>query len=184
VTVLAPLVWRPSPNYSSRRGTRVTHLVWHATAGAYLPSLRWLCTPTLYHPDGSVKSGPDASCHSMVREDGGEVAQLVKLAEKAWHAATWNAFTVGVEHASEGAGFASHAQMLESARLFAWLCHHHGIPPIDGLHRPHGIVRHRSLGHAGGGHSDGPSDQVWFHEYLPAVHAELVRGGFRKVYLR
>lgn len=184
MTVLAPLVQRPSPNHSSRRGVRVTHLVWHATAGAYEPSIRWLDMPTHYNPNGTVKSGPDASCHSMVREDGRQVAQLVRLADKAWHAAAWNAFSVGVEHASLGAGFASHAQLLESARLFAWLCHRYGIPPIDGLHRARGIVRHRSLGAAGGGHSDGPTDQIWFHEYLPAIHAELERGGFRKDYLR
>lgn len=173
MTVLAPLVWRPSPNHSSRRGVAVTHLTWHATAGAYGPSLRWLRDPAA-----------DASCHLMLREDGGEVAQLVALSEKAWHAVSWNAFTVGVEHASHGAGFSSHAQLLESARAFAWLCKRYGIPPVHGLHRARGIVRHRDLGTAGGGHSDGPSDAVWFHEYLPAVHAELERGGFRTKWAR
>jgi N-acetyl-anhydromuramyl-L-alanine amidase AmpD len=183
--VLAPLVWKPSPNRSSRNGHAITHLLWHATAGAYGPSLRWLCTPTHYDAHGNVTSGPDASCHLMVREDGAEVSQLVKLHEKAWHAfPTWNLCSVGVEHASLGAGFATHAQLLESARLFGWLCHHLGIPPVHGLHRPRGIVRHRDLGAAGGGHRDGPSDAVWFHEYLPAVQHELARGGFRKEYAR
>jgi N-acetyl-anhydromuramyl-L-alanine amidase AmpD len=156
--------------------------VWHATAGHYAPSITWLCTPTTYNPDGSVKSGPDASAHLVTREDGAEVTQLVKLAAKAWHAEAWNAFSVGVEHASMGAGFASSAQLAQSARVFAWLCHLYGIPPVFGLHRPRGIVRHRDLGAAGGGHGDGPSDQVWFHEYLPLVQHELARGGFRKVW--
>lgn len=168
---LAPLVQRRSPNYSTRHGATVTHLVWHATAGKYAPSISWLCNPAA-----------DASAHLVVREDGGEVTQLVHLAKKAWHAAAWNAFTVAVEHASLGRGFASSVQLAESARLFAWLCHRYGLPPVYGLHRPRGLVRHRDLGIAGGGHTDGPTDQVWFHEYLPLVQHELVRGGFRKTW--
>jgi len=148
---------------------QITHLVWHATAGAYAPSISWLCNPA-----------SQASAALVVREDGAEATQLVHLAAKAWHAVAWNGFSVGVEHASRGAGFASHAQLVESARVFGWLCHKLGIPPVFGLHRPKGIVRHRDLGVAGGGHSDGPSDQVWFHEYLPAVQHELELGGFRK----
>jgi len=180
---LAPLVQRQSPNYSSRRGRQVTHLVWHSTIGAYAGAVRWLCTPTVYNADGSVRSGPDASAHCVVREDGGETTQLVPLAQKAWHAEAWNGFSVGVEHASLTQGFASAQQMMQSARLFAWLCNHFRIPPLDGLHRPSGIVMHRELGVAGGGHHDGPDDQVW-HEYLQLVQHELARGGFRKAYLR
>jgi len=179
---LAPLVQHRSPNQSSRNGRTITHLLWHSTAGAYAGAISWLCTPTRYNPDGSVRSGPDASAHLVLREDGEQASQLVHLAAKAWHAEAWNAFSVGVEHASLGRGFASHAQLLESARIFAWLCHREGIPPLFGLHRPRGLVRHHDLGVAGGGHSDGPSDQVWFHEYLPAVQRELVRGGFRKTW--
>lgn len=180
--VLAPLVQRRSPNFSSRGGRAITHLVWHATAGAYAGAIAWLCTPTTYNADGSVRSGPDASAHAVVREDGGEVTQLVRLADKAWHAEAWNAFSIGVEHASLGRGFASHAQMAESARVFGWLCNRYSIPPLDGLHRPRGIVYHRELGVAGGSHYDGPSALVWA-EFLHLVHEELVRGGFRKDYL-
>jgi hypothetical protein len=171
MTVLAPLVQRKTPNQSSRRGTAITHLVWHATAGDYHPSVEWLCNPAA-----------DASAHLVIREDGGEATQLVHLAQKAWHAVAANGYSVGVEHASRGAGFSSHAQLLESARVFGWLCWHLGIPPVFGLHRPKGIVRHRDLGLAGGGHSDGPPDHRWFTEYLPAVQNELARGGFRKVW--
>jgi hypothetical protein len=118
----------------------------------------------------------------VLREDGGEATQLVHLAAKAWHAVGWNGFSVGVEHASLGQGFASSEQMARSARVFAWLCWHLAIPPVMGLHRPRGIVRHRDLGIAGGGHSDGPNDYTWFSVYLPAVQRELARGGFRKTW--
>ena len=169
--VLPQLVQRKTPNQSSRNGQAVTHLVWHATACHYAPSISWLCNPLA-----------QASAHLVIREDGGEATQLVHLAQKAWHAVAWNGFSVGVEHASLGAGFASHEQLLISARVFGWLCWHLEIPPVFGLHKPRGIVRHRDLGIVGGGHSDGPSDQVWFHEYLPAVQAEVTRGGFRKTW--
>src|SRR5690349_5443306 len=106
MTVLAPLVQRKTPNQSSRNGTAVTHLVWHATAGHYAPSVSWLRNPLA-----------QASAHLVIREDGGEVTQLVHLAEKAWHCVTWNPFTVGVEHASLGAGFTGRAQEEESARV-------------------------------------------------------------------
>ena len=169
--VLPPLVHRKTPNQSSRNGAHVTHIVWHATAGPYLPSIAWLCNPAA-----------QASAHLVLREDGAECTQLVRLELKAWHAVAWNGFSVGVEHASLGRGFASSGQLRRSARVFGWLCHHLGISPVYGLHRASGIVRHRDLGVAGGNHSDGPSDQVWFHEYLPAVQHEYTAGGYRKTW--
>jgi len=169
--VLPPLEQRRSPNQSDRHGTAITHLVWHATAGHYAPSLEWLCDPAA-----------QASAHLVLREDGGAATQLVALEQKAWHAAGWNPFTVGIEHASLTAGFSSAAQQARSQRVFGWLCFHLKIPPVFGLGRPAGIVRHRDLGLAGGGHADGPPDAVWFGEFLPGVHAELTRGGYRLVW--
>lgn len=171
VTVLPPLIQHPSPNQSSRNGQGITHLVWHATVGHYEPSVVWLCNPAA-----------QASAHLVIREDGGEATQLVHLPEKAWHAVAWNGFSVGVEHASLGQGFASSEQERVSARVFGWLCHTLDIPPVHGIGKPRGIVRHRDLGVAGGGHYDGPSDAVWFKVYLPAVQRELARGGFRKTW--
>ena len=170
-TVLAPLVQRKTPNQATRTEA-ITHLVWHATAGHYAPSISWLCNPL-----------SEASAHLVVREDGGEVTQLVHLAAEAWHAFPyWNPRTVGIEHASTGAGFTGRMQEQESARIFAWLCWHLNIPPVHGVDRPRGIVRHRDLGAAGGGHGDGPTDATWFGVFLPGVQAELTRGGFRKVW--
>ena len=166
--VLAPLAQHPSPNYSTRAGEAVRLLVWHSTIGGYAGSIAWLCNPAA-----------QASAHLVIREDGGEASQLVRLAEKAWHAVQANPYSVGVEHASMSQGFHGPAQEAESARVFAWLCHRYGIPPLDGAASLRGIVRHRSLGAMGGGHSDGPTDQEW-HRFLGRVHSELVRGGFRK----
>lgn len=172
-TVLSPLVWAPSPNFSARpAGATIRRIVWHATAGPYAGSVSWLRNPEA-----------EASAHLVIREDGGQVSQLVELHEKAWHAVAANPDSIGVEHASLHRGFASDAQMQESARVIAWLCRHYRIPPLDATHRPSGIVRHRLLGVAGGGHSDGPGDTVW-HHYLGLVAGELDRGGFRDKWAR
>lgn len=171
--VLAPLVWRPSPNHSARPpGTVIRRLVWHSTAGPYEGSCSWLCNPTA-----------DASAHLVIREDGGEVTQLVALHAKAWHAESANVDSIGLEHASLGRGFATVAQRDESARVAAWICNLYRIPPVDATHRRSGLVRHRSLGAAGGGHSDGPDAAGWL-DYLERVADELDRGGFRKTWAR
>lgn len=169
-TPLPPLAAATTPNQSARKYGPPRFLVWHATAGAYAPSIRWLENPE-----------SKASAHLVIREDGRAATQLVALERKAWHAFEyWNERAVGVEHASTGRGFTGREQAERSARVFAWLCHVLRIPPVHGIGREAGIVRHRDLGAAGGGHEDGPTDATWFGWYLPRVAAELERGGFRK----
>jgi N-acetylmuramoyl-L-alanine amidase CwlA len=172
-TVLAPLVQKRSPNQSSRHGQRIDLIVWHETAGAYRGAVSWLCDPR-----------SDASAHLVVREDGREVTQLVPLANKAWHAAAFNPMSVGVEHANVTAkGYATEDELRESARIFAWLCWHLGIPARwapNGKGR--GVVRHLELGTLGGGHTScGPFDDGWRH-FLALLAEETHRGGFRKTW--
>jgi N-acetyl-anhydromuramyl-L-alanine amidase AmpD len=173
--VLPELHWRESPNRSSRHGEHVRLLVWHETAGAYAGSVSWLCNPKA-----------DASAHLVIREDGQAATQLVPLAEKAWHAAAANPYSVGVEHANVTAkGYATEHQLHVSARIFGWLCLHYGIPPRwarGGV--GHGICRHLDLGQAGGGHlSCGPGLHDW-ERFLAMVHHEIERGGYRSDWAR
>jgi N-acetyl-anhydromuramyl-L-alanine amidase AmpD len=147
--------------------------VWHETAGAYKGSVDWLCN-----------TASDASAHLVVREDGGEVTQLVHLSEKAWHAEAYNARSVGVEHANVTAkGYATVAQLAESARIFGWLCLRLGVPPRwarAGVGP--GVCRHADLGVAGGGHLQcGPDLSGWLR-FLDLLHAEIKRGGYRKTW--
>ena len=170
-TTLPPLAWQPSPNHGGP--ITPTHIVWHSTGGSYTGAVSWLCNPRA-----------DASAHLVLREDGRAATQLVELESEAWHAYPyWNSVAIGVEHASLTRGFASLEQIAESARVFAWLCHRFDIPPLDGLHRPRGIVYHRELGVSGGGHFDGPDPSTW-SRFLELVHVELARGGFRKTWAR
>ena len=133
---------------------------------------------------GRVISGPDASAHLVVREDGGECTQLVKFSEKAWHAASFNPQSVGVEHANVTAkGYATEAQLEVSARIFGWLCLHLNVPPRwsrDG-YSP-GVTRHMDLGQVGGGHTScGPDLSGWLR-FLDLLHAEIKRGDYRKTW--
>jgi len=131
-----PAIWRPSPNYNSRNGYPVSLVVIHSCEGNYAGCWGWL-----------VQSAAQASAHYVVKEDGGEISQLVTEANRAWHvAATYdcaraggaqcnltgvstNNFAVGIEHA----GFASQSSwstgIIEaSAKLTCDITQSHGIP--------------------------------------------------------
>jgi N-acetyl-anhydromuramyl-L-alanine amidase AmpD len=134
----AASIWRPSPNFNSRpagsAGTPVMVII-HSCEGAYSGCWGWLV-----NPDSGV------SAHYVVREDGGEISQLVAEANRAWHiGASYNCslngnvecarngtssnnFTIGIEHA----GFASQAswptnQIEASAKLVCDISKDRGI---------------------------------------------------------
>ncbi|HEU0015132.1 MAG TPA: N-acetylmuramoyl-L-alanine amidase [Longimicrobium sp.] len=132
-------IWRPSPNYNARPAGdigQVHMVIIHTCEGSYTSCWSWL-----------TNSSAGASAHYVVREDGGEISQLVRESDRAWHiAATYdcslnsshecwrngyssNHFTVGIEHG----GFASQtsfpvAQIDASARLSCDISKAHGIP--------------------------------------------------------
>ncbi len=132
-------VWRPSPNFDDRSGgtTGDVHMVIvHTCEGGYASCWSWLTNPS---------SG--VSSHYVVDEEGTEISQLVREADRAWHiAATYdcslnhghdcrldgvqsNHFTVGIEHA----GFASQdsfptSQVDASAALVCRISQRTGMP--------------------------------------------------------
>ena len=120
-----PAVWRPSPNFNSRSGTRPQLVIIHTCEGAYSGCWGWLSN-----------SRAGASAHYVVNTTGSEISQLVKESDRAWHIAadyecsrnggqlcglngqSGNSLSVGIEHA----GFASQSswpagQIDASARL-------------------------------------------------------------------
>ena len=56
---LPPLIFKTSPNKSSRHGTAVHLVVVHDTEGGYQGAISWLCNPKA-----------QASAHVVLREDG------------------------------------------------------------------------------------------------------------------
>ncbi|MBA3672060.1 MAG: N-acetylmuramoyl-L-alanine amidase, partial [Gemmatimonadaceae bacterium] len=130
------IIWRPSPNYSSRAGYPVHMVVLHSCEGAYSGCWSYLTT-----------SAAQASAHYVVNGDGSEISKLVYESNKAWHVAAtyycsnnngtdcrWdgvgsNYFTVGIEHS----GYASQTswptgQIASSAQLTCEISKRHDVP--------------------------------------------------------
>ena len=132
-------IWRPSPNFDQRAAdsTGVPHMVIiHTCESNYASCWSWLDNPV-----------SQVSAHYVVNEDGGEISQLVRERDRAWHIAAlydctlnrrhecWlndvqsNHFTVGIEHA----GFASQdsfprTQLERSAALVCDITRDRAIP--------------------------------------------------------
>jgi N-acetyl-anhydromuramyl-L-alanine amidase AmpD len=171
--LLPALLWKPSPNFSARRGMRVDLLVLHDCEGGYEGSIRWF---------GLSESS--VSAHYVVREDGGEATQMVDLADNAWHACTFNRRSVGVEMS----GFASRGfdapLLATTARVFAFLCFHLQIPVrhARGGVGP-GIASHGDLGAAGGGHHDPSDDPSFMERFVRLADDEHRKGDFPEVWV-
>lgn len=149
-------VWCPTANYTRGRAKAVTAIVYHHTDGQprldravkHLQKSR-----ADYAAEGRDKGG--VSAHFLVGQ-GGEIVQLVHLADTAWHASGVNAHTVGIEHIARTPSELSPSdpglkltqpQLAASAALVAWLCARLQMP-VDDAH----IVPHHCI--PGTSHSD------------------------------
>lgn len=134
----AGAVWHPSPNYSSRSAGdvgKIKMVIIHSCEGAYSGCWGWLVNPNA-----------GVSAHYVVKEDGSEISQLVKEANKAWHIgasydcklnsskecqlAGYNAnnFTVGIEHAGFAKQQSWNSNLInQSAKLVCDISKGHGI---------------------------------------------------------
>ena len=85
-------IWKPAPdcNYSQRTDP-VSGVVIHYTEGSYAGCISWF-----QNCDASV------SAHYVIRSSDGQVTQMVREADKAWHARSANAYTIGIEHEAYG----------------------------------------------------------------------------------
>lgn len=81
-----PALWVTSPNYSSRNDT-ISHVAIHTMQGSYSGSISWFQNPS-----------SSASAHYMVRSSDGQVTQMVREYQKAWHARSANPYSIGIEH--------------------------------------------------------------------------------------
>lgn len=172
-----PAIFRSSPNFNSRNGTPVSLVVIHSCEGGYAGCWGWL-----------RNTQAQASAHYVVKEDGGEITQLVTEANRAWHVAaayqcgnaggaqcnrngvSTNTFSVGIEHA----GFASQASwsngIIEaSAKLTCDITKGHNVP----RDRNH-IVSHAQLQPSN--RTDPGPNWPWSH-YIDRVRTHCGDGG-------
>jgi N-acetylmuramoyl-L-alanine amidase len=168
---LPKLIFKPSPNFSARTA-RVDLLVLHDTQGGYAGSIDWF-----------ARKESQVSAHFVCREDGGEVTQMVELADKAWHAMAFNSRSVGWEMAGYAAKGYSDVLLDTSALAFAYLCHHLQIPVrhARGGVGP-GIASHYDLGYAGGGHLDPSIEPAFMDKFVARVEGHAAKADFPAIW--
>lgn len=83
-----PAIWNPaaSCNYSART-LAVSHIAVHTTQGSYASAISWF-----------QNCSAGVSAHYVIRSSDGQVTQMVREADKAWHIGNSNGYTVGIEH--------------------------------------------------------------------------------------
>lgn len=79
--------WDASPNYNSRSGTAVREVIQHTTEGSFAGAISWFNNPA-----------SSVSAH-YVLSSSGQVVQMVREADRAWHAGNHNSHSIGIEHA-------------------------------------------------------------------------------------
>jgi len=123
------MIWKPSPNHSSRGGVDIDALILHHTASNNTAGdLATLRSPA-----------SDVSAHYLVGRDG-KIYQLVKDERRAWHAGVSairgdaspdvNSRSIGIEITNAGDGKTpfTRAQYEALEKLVPWLMKKHKIP--------------------------------------------------------
>ena len=81
-------IWDPAPPCNWEERTKeVSAVVIHDTEGSYAGSISWF-----------KNCEAQVSAHYVIRSVDGQITQMVREADKAWHARTANGYTIGIEH--------------------------------------------------------------------------------------
>ena len=109
-----PAIWDPAPECNWEERTKeVSAVVIHYTEGSYAGCISWF-----KNCDAQV------SAHYVIRSVDGQVTQMVREKDKAWHARTANGYTIGIEHEAYGNiwSFFTEAMYQSSADLVRSIC--------------------------------------------------------------
>lgn len=107
-------IWNPAPECNfGERTNPVSGVVIHYTEGSYAGCISWF-----KNCDAQV------SAHYVIRSSDGQVTQMVREADKAWHARSANAYTIGIEHEAYGdiVSYFTDAMYKSSADLVRNIC--------------------------------------------------------------
>lgn len=105
--------WNEAANWSSRDGTAITHVVIHTMQGSYAGSINWFLNPA-----------SQVSSHYLMRSSDGQITQMVRNRDKAWHVRSANPYTIGIEHEGfvDNPDWYTDVMYAESAKLTAYIC--------------------------------------------------------------
>jgi N-acetyl-anhydromuramyl-L-alanine amidase AmpD len=112
-----PAIWDPAPECNwEPRTKQVSAVVIHYTEGSYAGCISWF-----KNCESSV------SAHYVIRSADGQVTQMVREADKAWHARSANGYTIGIEHEAYGNiwSFFTEEMYQSSADLVRDICMRH-----------------------------------------------------------
>lgn len=162
-------IWNPagSCNYmTGRNGVAVTNVTIHYTQGTYAGAISWFQNCTV-----NGNSGSQVSAHYVIRSVDGQVTQMVREADKAWHVGIANGYTIGIEHEAYGnvADFFTTAMYQSSAALVRNICSRHpNINPRSVFFRDtldDGTVLNSGLHNLGGASA---CTQIRGHQHFPS----------------
>lgn len=135
----------------------INYVVIHTTQGSYAGTISWFQNPS-----------SNVSAHYVVRSSDGDVTQMVRDEDYAWHAgnSTYNHESIGIEHEGfvDDASWYTEAMYQASAALTAYKCDEFGIPKTRSR-----IIAHSEV--PGATHTDPGPNWDWAH------YMELATGG-------
>jgi murein DD-endopeptidase MepM/ murein hydrolase activator NlpD len=116
-----------SPNHSSRAGADIDTIVVHyTTAGNVSGTIAHFQNPAPPCPGNPSRTCP-VSAHYIIDKNG-DIYQMVKDADKAWHAAQANRTSIGIEHVAKVGDKLTETQEKSSIHLIKWLMTEYKIP--------------------------------------------------------
>ncbi|WP_406090939.1 peptidoglycan-binding protein [Streptomyces sp. NBC_01013] len=114
-------LWVPADpnNFATGRTAAIDKVVIHVTQGSYAGSISWFQDPV-----------SEVSAHYVVRSSDGQITQMVRDSDTAYHARSANASALGIEHEGfiDDPSWFTDSMYRSSAALTAYLCDRYGIP--------------------------------------------------------
>ena len=107
-------IWIPAPECNWEQRTKaVSAVAIHYTEGTYAGCISWF-----------QNCDSEVSAHYVIRSYDGQVAQMVREKDKAWHIGVANGYTIGIEHEAYGdiISFFTEAMYESSADLVRNIC--------------------------------------------------------------
>ncbi|MGA4727500.1 N-acetylmuramoyl-L-alanine amidase [Micromonospora taraxaci] len=141
-------------NYQAGRSSRITTVVVHVTQGSYAGTVSWFQNPSA-----------GVSAHYVVKSSNGEITQMVREGDTAYHARSANPYAVGIEHEGfvDNPAWFTDAMYRSSAALTRYLCDKYGLPKTRAAIRGHNEM-------PGNDHTDPGPNWNWNY-YISLVNA-------------
>lgn len=116
-----PAIWDAAAtcNYGAGRSATVTHVAEHIAQGSYAGTISWF-----------KNCSASVSAHYVVRSSDGQVTQMVRESDTAWHVASHNSYSIGIEHEgyADNCAWYTTAMYNGSSALTRDIADSHGIP--------------------------------------------------------